>query len=79
MTEKELRQADKVTPELAAKYLKGTATISPQSLRCWAISGECPFCHAIKRSVKSHRYIYVVNVEALIRYKHGDILGGDYI
>ena len=77
VTEQELRKQDKVTPELASKYLKGTAAVSPQAIRCWAVAGECPFCHALKMGEKAHRYVYIVNIEALIRYKRGEYIMGE--
>jgi len=66
MTEQELRSLPKILPEDAANYLKGTATVSPQAIRLWAQNKDCPFCKAI---TMKRRNVYVINVNALVRYK----------
>lgn len=73
MTEAELKMLDRVRPEDAAAFLRGAVFISPQALRCWAQSGKCPFCHAIKMSPLSHRHVYIVNTSALIKFREGVI------
>ncbi|MBQ7547674.1 MAG: hypothetical protein IJT41_12000 [Clostridia bacterium] len=69
MTDEELRAYPKVTCVIAAKYLG----IDPEVLRCGVENHEIPIGyvpHGEKR-----RGTMWVNVEALIKYKHGEIDG----
>mgnify|MGYP000742070226 CR=1 FL=1 len=70
MTEQEFLKIKHPRPEHASKYLDGK--ITAENIRCLAIQKECTFCQAFKTSAKSRRYTYIVNPEALFRYKKGE-------
>lgn len=72
MTEKELRSLEKVGPEEAARYIGNK--MNAQYIRLWAQEGTCPFCKALRRTPESRRYVYFINIEALIKYKNGEII-----
>lgn len=77
MSDDELLAHKKIGPEVAAKYLQNGT--SAQDIRLDAQEGISPFCLA-KRG--KGRYSYRINVELLIRYKHGELglLGkSDYV
>ena len=69
MTDEELRAYPKVTCVIAAKYLG----IDPEVLRCSVESHEIPI--GIVPQGEKRRGNMWVNVEALIKYKHGEIDG----
>lgn len=68
MTDMELLAMPKVGPEQAARYLQNGT--SAQEIRVKAQNGICPFCKAEKGS---GRYRYRVLVNALIKYKAGEM------
>ena len=69
MTDEELRAYPKVTCVIAAKYLG----IDPEVLRCGVESHEIPIGY-VPQGEKRRGNMWV-NVEALIKYKHGEIDG----
>ena len=72
VNEEYLRKVDKVksiNPEDVSNYL---GNISPETVRSWIKSGTCPFGYVIKKEGSRRSYFYI-NVEALIRFKSGDI------
>jgi hypothetical protein len=71
ITENELRSMERITPQIASSYI-GSKTISAQFIRIWAQNGRCPFCVA-ENVGGGRRYTYVINREALIKYKRGDM------
>ena len=68
MTDDELLEIGKVTPEIAAAYLQNGT--SAHYLRLDAQRGDCPFMQAIRNK---GRYSYRVNVGLLIKYKNGEL------
>ena len=69
MTDEELRAYPKVTCVIAAKYLG----IDPEVLRCSVENHEIPI--GVVPQGEKRRGNMWVNVEALIKYKHGEIDG----
>ena len=69
VTDEELRACPKVTCVIAAKYLG----IDPEVLRCSVENHEIPI--GVVPQGEKRRGNMWVNVEALIKYKHGEIDG----
>ena len=68
MTDAELRALPHVNCVLAAKYLE----IDPEVLRCGVEQGRIPVGY-VGRGKGGRRTNMWVNVEALIKYKHGEL------
>lgn len=65
MTDDELRARAPVSISAAVWYLKGETY--PEEIRAYARSGKSPYCTYVK---EGNRGRYVIDVEALIAYKH---------
>lgn len=68
MTDQELDQVKRITPEVASRYLQGCH--SAQDIRLFMREGLCPFGFAVKQKTN---WTYRIFPAMLKKYKHGQL------